>query len=237
MMNRLTTVLLASAACVSPTSRQVDLAPTQCAAGPLADTLSPTREAFFREALFAAPTIRTPRFDDYTPGSYHADKLDLANGLPAEAVRCGLRLRALLVVGPTGPLWAFHVVPFIQDGDSLRVNSMVMPHARITGKGTARLSERTLTDLVSDVTRSGLLKPGLPVFPDSLRGPLARDFSYNLLLVLYEGSDAPRYWHADLWDAMRGDNNERTREMGQLIASIDAVLGRTTRTYEHGMSY
>jgi hypothetical protein len=225
--------LASAAACASPPQRVVAL--SRCAAGPLADTLSPSRDAFFREALFASPTMRTPRFDDYTPDSYHADKLDLAEGLPSEAARCGLRLRALLVVGPVGPLWSFHVVPFIEDGDSLRVNSLVMPHARITGKGSARVSEAALTELVTDLTRSPLVKAGLPAFGDSLREPLARDFSYNLLLVLYEGEHAPRYWHASLWPAMRGDDKTSVEHAERLTASIDRVLGRTSETYTHGM--
>ncbi len=43
----------------------------------------PTRRGFFHELLFAAATSRTPRFDDYTRGSYHVNKLDLARGYPS----------------------------------------------------------------------------------------------------------------------------------------------------------
>ena len=226
-------LLLVISTSVSPGLAQ-NAAPSQCAAGSLVDSVSPSREGFFREVLYAVPTRRTPRFDDYTPGSYHADKQDLAVGLPIEATRCGLRLRALLVVGPIGPLWTFHVIPFIQDADSLRVNSLVMPHARITGKGTARIGEQALSELVSDLTRSALVKPGLPAFPDSLREPLGRDFSYNLLLVVYAPGESARYWHATFWEAMRGDNAE-SAHLERVLETINRVLGATNQTYGHGM--
>src|SRR5688572_7942760 len=78
-----------------------------CLAGSLPDSVTPSREGFFREALFAAATARTPRYDAYTQESYHADKVDIADGLPAMAKACGLVLRALVIVGPVGPLWAY----------------------------------------------------------------------------------------------------------------------------------
>jgi hypothetical protein len=229
------TILLATAACTAgstPTQEAAaELAPTQCAAGPLAAAVSPSREGFFREVLFAAPTARTPRFDDYTPGSYHVDKLDLADGLPSEAARCGVRLRAVLVLGPVGPMWAFHVIAFIQDGDSLRINSLVMPHARITGKGTGRIDEARLTALIASVTGSPLVRAGRPVFADTVTDPLARDFSYTLLLVVYDGSAAPRHWHGSLWTAMRGEDSAAVVQMERLTDDIDAVLKSTTDTY------
>jgi len=57
-------------------------------------------------------------------------------GLQAEATACGVRLRAALIVGPVGPLWTFHVAWLVQEPEGVRVNSLVMPHARITGKAT-----------------------------------------------------------------------------------------------------
>ncbi len=83
-----------------------------------------------------AVDARTHLYDDYAEGSYHANKLDLARGLPAEGERCGVRMRGLLLFGPVGPLWTFHIIAFIDEGDQVRVNSLVMPHARITGKGS-----------------------------------------------------------------------------------------------------
>src|SRR5690606_22600657 len=147
----------------------------------MSDSVTPSRQGFLREVLFAAPTPRTPEYADYTPDSYHADKLDLAIGLPDEAVDCGTDLRGLLVVGPLGPLWAYHVVAFLADDDSVRMNTLVMPHARITGKATARLAPSTVESLYDALTNAPLMQPGQPIFPDSLDS-LARDFSYTLLL-------------------------------------------------------
>jgi hypothetical protein len=46
-----------------------------------ADDLKPTREAFLKEVLDAKPSPVTPKFDDYTSGSYHIEKEDLLKGL------------------------------------------------------------------------------------------------------------------------------------------------------------
>lgn len=225
-------VILISVACAPTPSRGSSVAPRECLAGPLADTLTLSREAFFREVLFATPTVRTPRFDDYTPGSYHVDKLDVAAGLPAEAARCGLRLRALLTVGPTGPLWAYHVVPFIEDGESVRVNSLVMPHARITGKGSGQITDNELSRLVATLTRSPLVRSGLPVFPDSVESPLSRDFSYDLLLVVFDRGQSPRYWYASFRQAQPENPDRSAGEVDEVLDAINEVLGRTSSTYD-----
>ena len=88
-------VTLSLACAADPARREVPrgrpgvVHPAVCTGAPLPDSVTPSREGFFREVLFAAPTPRTSRYDDYTPGCYHADKLDLARGLPTEAARCG----------------------------------------------------------------------------------------------------------------------------------------------------
>src|SRR5262245_51091726 len=72
-----------------------------------ADQLKPTRKAFLGEVLDARPTPVTPKFDDYTPGSYHIEKEDLLNGLIEEAKKRKLTLRSVTIFGPvlTDPLW------------------------------------------------------------------------------------------------------------------------------------
>jgi hypothetical protein len=66
--------------------------------------------------------------------SYHVNNVDLAQGLPGEAARGGVRLRALLIVGPVRPLWTFNVIAFLEDGEVLRVNYVVMPYEGLPPK-------------------------------------------------------------------------------------------------------
>ena len=66
----------------------------------------PSRAAFLDEVLVAEPSLSTSLFDDYTRGSYHVRKGDLVQGLRERATECGVRLRAVVVFGPVGPLWA-----------------------------------------------------------------------------------------------------------------------------------
>ena len=202
--------------------------PTACAVA-LSDSVNPTREGFYREVLFAPPTVRTPRYDDYIPVSYHPDKLDLAVGLLKEAERCGAVLSALLVIGPLDELWTYHILAFLTDGDSLRLNSLVMPHARITGKGTRRVAAVALDSVAAALARSSVVREGLPAFPDTLREPLGREWSYNLLFVRYAG-DSARYWHAELWPAMRGDAVVG-QALKKLLEPVNGVLAGTRQTY------
>src|SRR5262249_40593184 len=65
-----------------------------------AEDPKPTREAFLGEVLDAKPTAVTPKFDDYTPGSYHIEKEDLLKGLIEEAKKRKITLRALTISGP-----------------------------------------------------------------------------------------------------------------------------------------
>jgi hypothetical protein len=209
-----------------PAAAPLRRAPEICTAG-AEDNVAPTREAFFREVLFPAPTARTPRFDDYTPDSYHVEKLDLAQGLPAEARRCGVALRALLVVGPVGPLWAYHVIAFVSDGDSLRVSSLVMPHARITGKGTGRVADGTLTALLRDLQRSPLVRVGLPTWADTVAAGPGREYTYQVLLTVYR-EDTLEHWHAPMLERRPQAD---AAAVDRLFAQLNTVLETTKPTY------
>ena len=64
-------LLIATAGCRSTTD-------TEPAAG---DIYRLDRAGFVQELVFAYATPRTGRFDDYTRGSYHVNKLDLVQGI------------------------------------------------------------------------------------------------------------------------------------------------------------
>lgn len=187
----------------------------------------PSRSGFLQEVLFAVPSMRTPRFDDYTGGSYHINKLDLAEGLPEQARLCGARVKALIVVGPLGPLWSFNVAALLHERAGYRVNALVMPHARITGKGTGFVSATEADAMLDELTRASLVRPGLPTpEPRDMRS----DFSYRMLLAIYDG-DRPRFFHADFKEL----SEQPARE--ELLLRVNAVLATAkTSTYKHGDS-
>jgi hypothetical protein len=184
----------------------------------------PTRDAFFSEVLTAKPSQVTPLFDDYTPDSYHIDKLDVAKGLPLAAAACGVKLRALVLVGPAGMLWSYHVAALLEEGDVMRVNSLVMPHARITGKGTGILQMSEAMSMLRDIEQHPLVRSGLPGPP---KGEDNLDFSYRLLLVVY-GDAGAQYFHADF------NEMEASDALSALLTRINAVLGKTASTYRTG---
>jgi hypothetical protein len=122
----------------------------------------PSRDNFFREVLYAKATSVTPRYDDYTEGSYHVDKLDVLKGIPEAAKKEGLNLRGLIVVGPAGPLWTYHIMAFIEEGEMIRVNSLTMPHARITYKSTGTISSRDYNDFLVRLIQTKVLTTEIP---------------------------------------------------------------------------
>lgn len=191
------------------------------------DGVAPSREGFFHELLFAAATARTPRFDDYTANSYHVIKLDLVQGLPTQAKACGLRLKAAVVVGPVGLLWTFLVAVLVQDGPNVRVNTVVMPHARITGKATGVISTQRALALLQQIEKAPLVRPGLPT---PLPNDMESDFSYPMLLVRYDHEE-PEYFHAELSEASDDPQLEPLRNW------VNALLHTAkTKTYPHGQS-
>jgi hypothetical protein len=217
-----------TAACQASVVPSRTALPSVCVAGPLTDERTPSREGFFREVLFAMPTSRTPRYDVYTVGSYHIDKLDLANGLPDAACKCGTPLDSVLVLGPRGLLWTYHVVAVLHDKTLLRVNSLVMPHARITSKATGLVRPNELGHLYAELLNTRLLQVGLPIKPSSMSaGDLHFEFTYDLLFIRFAG-DASVFRHGSLGRAAEEDRGEVER----LYDAINRVLSQLQPTYE-----
>lgn len=106
---------------------------------------------FAQEVLFGYGMPRTPRFDDYTEGSYHVRPAELAAELPREAKLYDLAPSSLVVVGPSGILWSYDVIAFIPTKDCLRANWVLMAHARITMKKTGCLDEAFVGEWLSSL--------------------------------------------------------------------------------------
>jgi len=184
--------------------------------------------AFVREVLDPQVTARTPRFDDYTAGSYHVNKASLPTDLANVAAACHFALRGVVIIGPVGPLWAYYVVAFIDEGDSTRITSLVMPHARITGKGTSRVSTGTWPTLLAALRSNPRTTVGLPTCVDSTAGQrdLGCEFSYDLQITSWDHG-ATQHWHARL-SQLPEDSAE------SLLRPLNALLAGTITTYEHG---
>jgi hypothetical protein len=146
-------------------------------------------------------------------------------GVPEQAHLCGLRLRAILVVGPLGPLWTYQVAALVEDGSDIRVNALVIPHARITGKGTGVVSINDAASMVQRIQRASLVRAGIPA-----KDPrdLDADFTYRLLLATYD-QGRTEYFHADF------DESVANPDLPPLLERVNALLAvAKTRTYKHG---
>ena len=187
---------------------------------------APDRAQFIRECLDAVATRETPKFDDYTEGSYHVDKLDLVEGLETATKSQPGHLRAVIIVGPTGPLWTYYVIVALSEGEGIRLNSVVMPHARITGKATKVFSKTEFDRLFKKVAASKLLRAGEPPV-DKASGPLTRDFSYDFVIVSW--SDGRRVAHFAKLE--NSEDNTSAKDVSALSDDINALLKGAKTTY------
>ena len=192
------------------------------AASVYAASLRPTREAFFSELLNPQPTPRTSRFDDYTPGSYHVNKYDVWKGLPNAARKQNKPLRGLLIVGPSGPLWTYHVFTFIEENKKIRTNLLVMPHARITHKATLLISPARYDEFIKEILQTQVLAARPP----------SKDKEWDIAFLLdirTEKGKVRVYSGGDL-KALMGLKEDR-RQL-KLLEKIDAFSKHMKATYQ-----
>ena len=192
---------------------------------PAADDAMPTREAFLGEVLDAKPTAATPKFVD-VPGSYHIEKEDLIDGLTEEAKQRKLTLRAVTILGPLpgDPLWTSYVVASIQEGEEVRVNSLVMPHARITRKATGLITAERYEKWLEGILGAGGLQKGTPKAPggEVKKGKLS-PFNSHILLVTWSRDGKTREVHL-------GTVGE-DKKVEVLFERYNAVLKELKKTY------
>jgi hypothetical protein len=156
-------------------------------------------------------------------------KADVASGLAEVADACALPLEGAVVVGPTGGLWTYHVITILGDtAGRARVNVVVMPHGRITGKGTGVVPKAAAAAVLFELGSSRLLAPG-PVPARSLAAadPGDREFSYDLL-VMRRAGDSTATWSASMRDAAD------TAEAARLFRRLNSLLAGVRDTYPHG---
>jgi hypothetical protein len=185
--------------------------------------LKPSRDNFFRELLDAKATSVTPRFNDYTEGSYHVDKLDVLKGLSEVAQKEGLKLRGLIVVGPVGPLWAYYVVAFIEEAEAIRVNSITMPHARITYKSTGTISQKRYNSFLSGLMHANLLATELPPKGKCDTCPYP-EWHYEVLL-----SDSSKPQASVYYGSLK--QPRPSSEAGTFHKRLDSLLSSLRQTY------
>lgn len=121
-----------------------------------------SRTRFIEEMVYPQGTARTPQFDDYTPGSYHINKLGLIDGVQEFSTTHERHVEALLILGPEGPLWTYHVITVVGDSDrphSVSINQLVFPHARITVKTTRLVPRSKYEPLIARILAHPFLLP------------------------------------------------------------------------------
>jgi hypothetical protein len=187
-----------------------------------------SREGFIQELVYARATPRTPQFDDYTPGSYHVEKIDLLDGVRTRRAATTPQIKGLLVVGPVGPLWAYYVTLFTEEKEGVRATDVNFPHARITFKRTKLLSGKEYKKFLDSLTRSRSLIEGMPSF-DTIRRSrnvdLPLEWHYEVLLGDWS-SGKERVFHSVIAES----------ELGALLKAWDALFEKAVVTYASDIS-
>lgn len=168
---------------------------------------------FAQEVLYGTGSGRTPLFHD-SKDSYHVQPDALLKQLPVEAVTHGLRLSAAIVVGPVGELWAYDVLAFIEEPSCMRVNRVVMPHARITYKATACLPKTEVTEWLIGFRTQVTATPGTSSADSSCA-----------LLADYAGAKPT------LARAAFGCDHATTAVLGEWVREMSMQLVTTYHTY------
>ena len=109
----------------------------------------------------------------------------------------------------------------------MRVNSLVMPHARITGKATGLVSAAKASALLDELAASPAIHTGIPSTAAHSASADA-EFSYRLLLAILDGPE-PRYFHATF------NEHSADADIEDLLTRVNRLLGAaSTRTYPLG---
>ncbi len=191
------------------------------AANARAGAVSPWPARFYAEILTPRPTRWTPAFDAYHRGFYAVDKRGLLAALPVYARARGVRLRALLVLGPVGVLWSYDAFTFVEERGRIRVVEIQMPHARIVRKRAGWITRGQLEKLERTVRSSSVVSAAASA--DDL--PRGRHAEYRYTFLFADFRDKAPLAFADLEGASdRG-------AVRTLLAPLDTLDRKLDETY------
>lgn len=207
-----------------------------CAAPPAATTIDtaqprgmPTREDFFQELMEPRPLPTSASFRSGAPDSYHVDKLELWREFPPFVRSSGRELRGLVIFGPTDFLWSYYLFAFFDEGERVRANEVVFPHARLTAKQTGLLTREQAESWLASLAGLPELQEIEPV-PEALEALLPAtdlgDFRFDLL-VLHPIEPTRAFVSGHLPESRRA-------ERAGLYAHLEALTAMLEPTYEHG---
>ena len=146
-----------------------------------------SEDAFIEEMLYPQGLARTPRFNAYTPDSYHVRKLHLVDSVSARNTNTVRKVETLIILGPAGPLRQYNIVTIISTNpasENVRMNHLVFPHERITHKSTRLLPREEMNRIVQ-----GLLAH--PTLREIRTEDHAEDAEWDLAAIVAAFGDSP----------------------------------------------
>jgi hypothetical protein len=197
----------------------------------IAQEQKPDRRAFLLEVIDAQPTTLTPQFNDYVEGNYHVNKQEILDYLPGIAKEKNKNLQGLLIVGPTGPLWTYFVITFFEEGEGqIRVNAVMMPHARITNKSSALITTNRYVEFLDELSKSGILQTELPAEARASKNKKASEFDFKYDVLLFNPKPNTPKGSIYYGDVARNKDRKKREAFG---ASVNKLLKELKSTYSH----
>lgn len=193
----------------------------------------PDEEDFFLELLDPMPRNTSGSFHSYSEDSYSVDKIDFWRKFPGFARQRGYDPKAVLIVGPVGVLWTYYVFALLEEENGTRINEVVFPHGRLTGKQTIVLGEAEARAWLSKIESINGVR-SVDSTPEDFRAEVSGndfgDFEFNLLLVRLD--DPGEVFVADIPWIIEEDSEKKGKSAGeQLEEALNELLSQMEQTY------
>lgn len=189
----------------------------------------PSHDDFLAELIAPAETKMTAHFHSYYENGFAFDKFAVLNTFTKYTRKEDLQPVGLIVVGPLGPMWAYHTITLIKENGMVRANALAMPHGRITFKASALLPETEAKQFLDFMDSSPLLADrGQTVQQIDASLPKEEDgmgeYRFNVLYIRYL-PDGPVVRIGDIPRA------EQTVDSKALLHRLNTFQGLLAQTY------
>lgn len=168
------------------------------------------KQLWYREIENPEPTQFTKYWDDYHGNSYHSNHLEFV-----EFYENKPDIELAFQLGPSGPLWAYHMFVFKKVDCCYLVTHTLFPHARITFKAYSILDENMVDSLFN------ILKPLNKL-------SVSEDVKFDFLGYFADNRNKTKYF-IDFDKETKG-GSEPKKEITDFLNFINETIN-WTRTY------
>lgn len=168
-------------------------------------------------------TPLTPRFYSH-PDIHQFEKQDYYEALVSLGKKENLKLQALMVLGPLGPLYDYSYLTFLKENNDIRLNYLKTVHDRIRHKATRSFSEKEYQDTIKKILDTKALKP---LSGSKTSGvPWPNEDDYQVLFAVFKKG------HPEIYIGKILKKDSSLNKLGEkLIDQVNKDINSLKRTY------